>query len=106
MIRHVVLFTAKQPEDLGVIEEGLALLAGNPHARHLEVGRNLKADASSTEIDVVVYGEFEDEAALTAFKAHPIWAEATRRVKPLREVRTVADWNTQTALGRQCATAR
>lgn len=103
MIRHVVLFTAKQPDNLVAIEEGLALLAGNPHARHLEVGRNLKADNFSSEVDVVVYGEFEDEAALTAFKAHPIWEEATRLVKPLREIRTVADWSTQTARGRQYA---
>ena len=103
MIRHVVLFTAKRPEDVRAIQEGLALLAGNPHARHLEIGRNLKADASSSEIDVIVYGEFDSEEALAAYKAHPIWHEATRLVKPMREIRTVADWNTKTALGRQLA---
>jgi hypothetical protein len=101
MIRHIVLFTAKGSEDVRRIEEGLALLATNPHARHLEVGRNLKADRSSTEVDVIVYGEFDDEDALTAYKAHPIWAEATRRVKPLREMRVVADWCAETALGRR-----
>jgi hypothetical protein len=101
MIRHIVLFTAKGSEDIRSIEEGLALLTTNPHARHLEVGRNLKADSSSTEIDVIVYGEFDDEDALTAYKAHPIWAEATRRVKPLREMRVVADWCAETALGRR-----
>jgi hypothetical protein len=100
MIRHIVLFTAKGSEDIRCIEEGLALLATNPHARHLEVGRNLKADRSSTEVDVIVYGEFDNEDALTAYKAHPIWAEATRRVKPLREMRVVADWCAETALGR------
>jgi|KBSSwiStaDraftv2_1062776.scaffolds.fasta_scaffold1069180_2 Stress responsive A/B Barrel Domain len=101
MIRHIVLFTAKEPAEIRCIEEGLALLATNPHARHLEVGRNLKADRSSTEVDVIVYGEFDDEDALTAYKAHPIWAEATRRVKPLREMRVVADWCAETALGRR-----
>lgn len=103
MIRHVVFFSAKQPENLIAIEEGLAVLANNPHVRHLEVGRNLKADKFSSEIDVVVYGEFDNEAALTAFKAHPIWQEATDRVKPLREIRTVADWSTKSARGSQHA---
>jgi len=101
MIRHIVLFTAKGLGDIRCIEEGLALLATNPHARHLEVGRNLKRDGSSTEVDVVVYGEFDDEEALAAYKAHPIWAEATRRVRPLREMRVVADWCAETPLGRR-----
>lgn len=101
MIRHVVLFTAKRPEDVTVIEQGLAVLGENPHVRHLEIARNLKADSTSFDIDLVVYGEFENEAALAAFKAHPIWQEATRRVRPLRDTRMVADWNTATALGRR-----
>lgn len=103
MIRHVVLFTAKRPEDVTAIQEGLARLAGNPHVRHLEIGRNLKRDASSSEIDVIVYGEFDSEEALAAYKAHPIWHEATRLVKPMREVRTVADWSMEAALGRRVA---
>jgi hypothetical protein len=37
------------------------------------------------DIDVVVYAEFEDESALAAYKAHPLYAEATRRLPPLRE---------------------
>jgi len=42
-------------------------------------------------VDVVVYGEFADEAALAAYKAHPTYAEATKRVRPLRELRYAAD---------------
>ncbi|TIO45667.1 MAG: Dabb family protein, partial [Mesorhizobium sp.] len=34
---------------------------------------------------------FEDEAALAAYRAHPIYAETTGRVKPLRELRYSAD---------------
>lgn len=99
MIRHVVLFTAKRPEDVAVIEEELSVLAQNPHVRHLEIARNLKADSTSFDVDVVVYGEFENEDALAAFKAHPAWHEATSRVRPLRDTRLVADWNTATARG-------
>jgi hypothetical protein len=39
----------------------------------------------------VVYAEFADDAALAAYKAHPTYAEATRRVRPLREMRFAAD---------------
>ena len=48
-------------------------------------------DQISNEVDVVVYAEFEDAAALAAYKAHPTYAEATRLVRPLRELRLSAD---------------
>jgi quinol monooxygenase YgiN len=52
---------------------------------------NTKVDLFSNAIDVVVYAEFEDEAALAAYKAHPTYAETTSKVKPLRELRYSAD---------------
>ncbi len=91
LIRHIVFFTAKRPEDLDAIEEGLRLLGTIPHAERFEVTRNRKIDQISNEIDVVVYAEFADEAALARYKAHPTYAEATRRVRPLRELRFSAD---------------
>lgn len=90
MIRHIVFFTAP-PEHIDAVVEGLQLLATIPHALHFEVTRNSKVDQISNEIDVVVYGEFADAAALAAYKAHPTYAEATRRVRPLREMRYSAD---------------
>ena len=91
MIRHIVFFTAKDDANLDAICEGLALLGTIPHSRHFEVTRNTKVDQISNEVDVVVYGEFADAAALAAYKAHPTYAEATRRVRPLRELRYSAD---------------
>ncbi len=91
MIRHIVFFTARSPENLDAICEGLELLGTIPHSLHFEVTRNARLDQISNEVDVVVYGEFVDEAALAAYKAHPTYAEATRRVRPLREVRLSAD---------------
>ena len=88
MIRHIVFFTAK-PENLDAVVEGLGLLAQIPH---FEVTRNDKVDLYGNEIDLVVYAEFADEAALAAYKAHPLYAEATRRVRPLRELRYAADF--------------
>lgn len=91
MIRHIVFFTAAVPDNLDAIIEGLNLLGTIPHSRHFEVTRNTKVDQISNEVDVVVYAEFADEAALAAYKAHPTYAEATRRVRPLREIRLSAD---------------
>jgi hypothetical protein len=44
---------------------------------------------------VVVYAEFADASELAAYKAHPTYAEATRRVRPLRELRLSADFEAQ-----------
>lgn len=91
MIRHIVFFTAKDPADLDAIVEGLELLGTIPHSTHFEVTRNRKVDQIGNDVDVVVYAEFADAAALAAYKAHPTYAEATRRVRPLRELRLAAD---------------
>ena len=92
MIRHIVFFTAKDQADLGRIVEGLELLGQIPHSEHFEVVQNSKVDQIGNDVDVIVYAEFADEAALAAYKAHPIYAEATRRVRPLRELRYAADF--------------
>ena len=92
MIRHIVFFTAKTADNLDAICEGLELLGTIPHSTHFEVTRNSKVDQISNEVDVVVYAEFEDAAGLAAYKAHPTYAEATRRVRPLREIRLSADF--------------
>ena len=95
MIRHIVFFSAAAPENIEAICEGLALLGTIPHSAHFEVTRNSKVDQISNEVDVVVYAEFADAAALAAYKAHPTYAEATRRVRPLREIRLSADFEAQ-----------
>ena len=97
MIRHIVFFTARDRADLGRIVEGLELLGQIPHSEHFEVVRNSKVDQFGNDVDVVVYAEFADEAALAAYKAHPIYAEATRRVRPLRELRFAADFKAREA---------
>lgn len=92
MIRHIVFFTAKSERDLGEILEGLSILKEIPHAIKLDVTANRKSDPISQEVDVVVYGEFEDSAALDAYKGHEIYQESIRRVRPLRELRFAADF--------------
>lgn len=93
MIRHVVMFTALEPENADRVLKGLRLLEQNPHSLHLEVGRNMKSDEiEGPRPDFVVYGEFADEAQLQAFRAHPIWKQATETVRPLRQLRVAADF--------------
>jgi hypothetical protein len=96
MIRHVVLFSVPPGGDVEAILEGLSVLATIPHARRIEIGRNVKSDLYDTGVDVVVYGEFDDAAALAAYRAHPAYAESVRRVRPLREMRMAADLDTRT----------
>jgi Stress responsive A/B Barrel Domain len=91
LIRHIVFFSAKEGQDVQAIRSGLLALAAIPHSSHFEVTFNTKVDPLCDAIDLVVYAEFADAAALAAYKAHPIYAETTRRVRPMRELRFSAD---------------
>jgi Stress responsive A/B Barrel Domain len=91
LIRHIVFFSAQVGADVAAIKSGLELLGEIPHSTVFEVSLNTKVDPLCRTIDVVVYAEFADQAALAAYKSHPIYAEATRKVKPLRELRYSAD---------------
>lgn len=52
-------------------------LTAIPHASRTEVARNCKTDQLGTDIDVVVYGEFDNETELAAYRAHDLYREAT-----------------------------
>ena len=101
MIRHIVFFSARSEIDAEAIRDGLAILTRIPHALRLEVSFNRKSDALSKEIDVVVYGEFASPKALAAYKAHEIYAESVRLVRPLREIRLAADYDVSEAVTSQ-----
>ena len=90
VIRHFVFFSSK-PEQFDVVFDGLKILENIPHADCIEVRINEKLDELSNEIDVVVYAEFETDAQLDAFKAHPLYQQSIERVRPNRELRFVAD---------------
>ena len=94
LIRHIVFFTARTPDEIEAIVAGLERLGQIPSARHFEVRRNTRVDQIGNEVDVVVYAEFADAAALAAYKAHPIYADVTLKVRPLRELRLAADIET------------
>lgn len=93
MIRHVVLFAARDPADKARMIEGLRILCDNPHADLIEVQENLHLDALNPgAVDAVVYAEFADAAALAAFKDHETYARSIAEVRPLRDLRLAADF--------------
>ncbi len=92
MIRHVVFFSVSDPADREAVFAGLRLLESNPHALRLSICPNLKRDQLGNEVDFVVYGEFEDEAALDAYKAHPLYGQSIALVKSKRKLRIAADF--------------
>ncbi|HEV2504453.1 MAG TPA: Dabb family protein [Mesorhizobium sp.] len=91
MIRHIVFFSVRPGEDVEKVRDGLLDLGQIPHSRLFEVALNSKVDPMCDKIDIVVYAEFEDAAALAAYKAHPIYSATTNKVRPMRELRFSAD---------------
>ena len=91
MIRHIVFFSAKDKNDLADVLAGLRIRKDIPHALRLEVEPNIHKDAFSNDVDVVVYGEFADEAELAAYQQHPLYQESIALVRPLRELRIAGD---------------
>lgn len=98
LIRHIVFFSARDHNDLERIRAGLSVLTEIPHALRLEIGENVKTDQLGCEVDLVVYGEFADAEALAAYKAHPNYQRSIEMVRPLREMRMAADYDTSLAV--------
>ncbi len=91
MIRHIVLFSAREPKDVPTIVAALSTLADIPQARVLEVSENTRRDQLANDFDVVLYGEFDDAQALAAYKADARYQAAIEVVRPLREQRVAVD---------------
>lgn len=98
LIRHIVFFSARDRNDLERIRAGLSVLTEIPQALRLEIGENVKTDQLGGEVDLVVYGEFADAEALAAYKAHPNYQRSIEIVRPLREIRIAADYDTSLAV--------
>ncbi|AHA27423.1 hypothetical protein lam_039 [Candidatus Liberibacter americanus str. Sao Paulo] len=86
------------PENYDAVRSGLAILVGIPYARRIEIGDNLHFDHWSKEISLVVYGEFDSQQSLDAFKKHPLYLDSISKVKDLRELRFAADYCTNKAI--------
>jgi len=91
-LRHVVFFSARDKADIPRIMAGLEVLSAIPHSRCFEVRQNTQSDALSSEVDVIVYAEFDSAKALAAYKADPLYETSIKAVRPLRDMRIAADF--------------
>lgn len=87
-----MFFSAKDKTDIPRIVAGLELLSDIPHSRVFEVRQNTQSDALSSEVDVIVYAEFDSAEALAAYKADPLYQTSIKAVRPLRDMRIAADF--------------
>ncbi|MCB9949115.1 MAG: Dabb family protein [Rhodospirillaceae bacterium] len=92
MIRHIVLFSTKDPGNAATIKEELEKMAAIPGVQRFDVAYNTKRDRFSKEIDVVLYSEFATWSDLDAYQTHPAYHQATEIVRPLRDQRIVVDY--------------
>ncbi|MBM3092428.1 Dabb family protein [Ensifer sp. T173] len=97
MIKHIVMWNV-QGED---VEQKLSaaadvkarfegLIGRVPGLRSLEVG--IDVSRVSYACDVVLYTEFEDEAALAAYAEHPAHLEVRRQLEGVRTARYQVDY--------------
>lgn len=97
MIRHIVFFTVPEA-NRDAVRKGLSGLTAISYALKLEIGENVKKDQWGNSVDFIVYGEFENEAALAAYKSDPAYELSTNTVKPLRDTRVAADFDSDKAV--------
>ena len=99
MIRHIVFFTVKNKKDKDTVFDGLSNLTNIPDCLHFEIGVNTRSDPmSQASPDFIVYGEFESDEQLAQFKNHELYQQSINIVRPLRDMRIAADFDS-TALG-------
>ena len=98
MIRHIAMFSSKEGVDREAILKGLSPLTKIPHAKIFEIALNEKTDPVANDIDVVVYAEFDDEWALEAYRNHPVYRDCITVVRPIRELRMTACYDTGRAI--------
>lgn len=93
-----MLFTAREEKHKQTILDGLSLLKDIPDCLHLEIGVNTRHDpVSEITPDFVVYGEFESDEQLAAFKLHELYQTSIDIVRPLRDKRIAADFDSPIA---------
>ena len=93
-----MLFTAREKQHRQTILDGLSLLTNIPDCLHLEVGTNTRHDpASEFSPDFIVYAEFKSDEQLAAFKRHELYQASIDIVRPLRNKRIAADFDSPAA---------
>ena len=97
MIRHIVMWNvrgdtpAEKAQSIASLQRSFESLRGQiPGLIHLEIG----VDSSRIDYacDVVLYSEFESQAALDAYGSHPEHLRVKRELADLRTARHQVDY--------------
>ena len=100
MIKHIVMWNvrsgtpAQRAENLARLQQSFASLRGKiPGLLHIEIG----VDSSRIDYacDVVLYSEFESQAALNAYGTHPEHQRVKNELADLRIARHQVDYESR-----------
>lgn len=91
MIRHIVMWTLKRPEDAAKVKALLdSCQAIVPGIQEFQVG--IKADGLEANCDVVLVSTFADAAALAAYQPHPHHQGVVAQIREMAATRHVLDF--------------
>jgi quinol monooxygenase YgiN len=91
MIRHIVIFTLKRPEDAPKVKTLLdSCKALVPGMHEFDVG--IKTEGLEANCDVVLISTFEDAAALAAYQPHPHHQGVVAQIREMAASRHVLDY--------------
>jgi quinol monooxygenase YgiN len=91
MIRHVVMWTLKNPAEAPRFKALLDSCKGLvPGMLEFEVG--IRRDGLEASVDVMLVSAFRDAAALAAYQDHPQHRAVGAQLGPMRQARHVLDF--------------
>ena len=92
MLRHIVMFTLKRPEDAPKVKALLdSCKALVPGIHEFDVG--IKTDGLDANCDVVLVSTFANADALDAYQPHPHHQEVVKQIREIASARHVLDYN-------------
>ncbi|MDI1350691.1 Dabb family protein [Aquabacterium sp.] len=91
MIRHIVMFQLKRPEDAPQVKALLDSCKGLvPGMHEFDVG--IKTEGLEATADVVLVSTFADAAALAAYQPHPHHQGVVAQIREMAAGRQVIDY--------------
>jgi len=91
MIKHIVMFKLKNPDEAGEMRNILNTLDGKIDTiREWEVGINI--GQSSKPYEVVVYSVFDDDEGLQTFRNHPKHLQVKEKIAGFIETSGTCDY--------------
>lgn len=98
MIRHIVMWRFKEEAEEKTKQQNMEYVRSRlmslkdmiPEIKSLEIGINIANGGAA--YDMALVSEFEDEAALEAYRTHPNHVEVSEYVSKVRTDRAVVDY--------------